>query len=172
MGYIYEILNQKEGPAMRDTVICFRTTERLRKALESISEIDRRSLSSVIENVLYEFVKKNIPARAEEEKRRFPRKKVSVPALVMGPDGVVHAGMVNDISLGGLNLSVPNGFYKESDGEPKLSLVFALPQGEKPLTVQFTPRHVRSDSQTNMGLSLVDTDFNSYRTLQNYLVES
>jgi hypothetical protein len=155
---------------MRDTVICFRTTEHLRKSLEGISATDRRSLSSVIENALYDYVKKNAPARVEEEKRRYPRKKISVPALVTGADGVVHAGMVNDISLGGLNLSVPNGSYQESEGESKVSLVFALPESERPLTMQCTPRHVRSDSQTNMGMSLVDTDFHSYQTLQNYLV--
>jgi len=154
---------------MRDTVICFRTSEQLRKALEEISAGDRRSLSSVIENALYDYVKKNVPARTDDEKRRFPRKKVSVPALVTGPDGVVHAGMVNDISLGGLNLSVPNGFYQESDGESMVSLVFALPQAEKPLTMQCSPRHVRSAAQTNIGMSLVDMDFQSYQTLQTYL---
>ncbi len=155
---------------MRDTVICFRTSEQLRKALEGISQNDRRSLSSVIENALYDYVSKSAPVKVQEEKRRYPRKKISVPALVTGPDGVVHAGMVNDISLGGLNLSMPNGSFQESDGEPKLSLVFALPQSEKPLTMQCSPRHVRADAQTNMGLTLVDTDFQSYQTLQNYLV--
>ena len=155
---------------MRDTVICFRTSEHLRKALEAVSTTDKRSLSSVIENALYDYVRKNAPARVEQEKRRYPRKKISVPALVTGADGIVHAGMVNDISLGGLNLSVPNDFCKESEGESKVSLVFALPQSERSLTVQCTPKHVRSDSQTNMGMSLVDTDFHSYQTLQNYLV--
>jgi hypothetical protein len=37
----------------RDTVICFRTGEELRKALEKISGEDKRSLSSCIENILY-----------------------------------------------------------------------------------------------------------------------
>ena len=38
---------------MRDSVISFRTSENLRKALEQISVMDRRSLSSVVENILY-----------------------------------------------------------------------------------------------------------------------
>ena len=64
---------------MRDTVICFRTSEDLRKALEKISEADRRSLSSVIENILYDYVDRREPKEVEEEKRRFPRRKTSLP---------------------------------------------------------------------------------------------
>ncbi|MGA3174308.1 MAG: PilZ domain-containing protein [Syntrophorhabdales bacterium] len=156
---------------MRDTVICFRTSDDLRKALEKISTADRRSLSSVIENILYDYVERKEPCRIEEEKRRYPRKKVSAPALVTSLDGTVHAGMVNDISLGGINFSVPNTFQQEVRDDLKISVVFTLPQSERPLTMQCAPRHVRSNGQTSIGASLIDTDFQSYRNLQNYLIE-
>ncbi len=154
---------------MRDTVICFRTSDDLRKALEKVSETDRRSLSSVIENILYDYVERREPKGVGEEKRRYPRKKISAPALVTDLDGVVHAGMVNDISLGGLHLSVPNSFQQEMREDSKISVVFTLPMSEKPLTVQCAPRHTHSNGLMNIGASLVDTDFHSYRTLQNYL---
>jgi len=156
---------------MRDTVICFRTSEDLRKALEKVSETDRRSLSSVIENILYDYVERREPKEVNEEKRRYPRKKISAPALVTDLEGVVHAGMVNDISLGGLHISVPNNFQQEMREDSKISVVFTLPQSEKPLTMQCAPRHIRPNGQINIGASLVDTDFHSYRSLQDYLTE-
>ena len=156
---------------MRDTVICFRTSDELRKALEKVSFADRRSLSSVIENILYDYVERKQPVRVGEEKRRYPRKRVSAPALVTSIDGTVHAGMVNDLSLGGINFSVPNNFQQEEGDDSKISLVFTLPQSEKPLSMQCAARHVRTNGQMNIGASLVDTDFQSYRTLQNYLIE-
>ena len=156
---------------MRDTTICFRTSDDLRNELERISTSERRSLSSLIENVLYDYVGLKEPIRLNDEKRRDPRKKVSVPALVTGPDGTVHAGVVNDVSLGGLNFFVPDSFDQEMGEEFKISIVFTLPQTERPLTVKCSPRHVRSDGQTNMGASLTDADFQSYRILQNYLSE-
>ncbi len=156
---------------MRDTVICFRTSDELRKAIEKVSSAERRSLSSVIENILYDYVENKRPARTEEEKRRYPRKKISAPALVTSLDGTVHAGMVNDLSLGGINFSVPNNFKQEEGDDSKISLVFTLPKSEKPLSVQCTAKHVRSNGQTNVGATLIDTDFQSYQTLQNYLVD-
>ncbi len=101
---------------MRDTVICFRTSDDLRKALEKVSETDRRSLSSVIENILYDYVERREPKGVGEEKRRYPRKKISAPALVTDLDGVVHAGMVNDISLGGLHHLGPRTAFNRKCG--------------------------------------------------------
>jgi hypothetical protein len=143
----------------------------LRRALEKISEADRRSLSSVIENILYDYVGRREPVGVKEEKRRYPRKRVSAPALVSGLDGTVHAGMVNDISLGGIHISVPRGLKVEVRDDLRMSVVFTLPRGDKPLTMQCAPRHVHSNGQTGIGASFMDTDFQSYQSLQDYLVE-
>ena len=156
---------------MRNTVICFRTSEDIRTALEKVSETDRRSLSSVIENILYDYVERKGLKEVTDEKRRHPRKKVSAPALVTDLDGVVHAGTVDDISLGGLHISVPNEFQQELREDSTISVVFTLPRSEEPLTMQCSPRYVRPGGQINIGASLVDTDFHSYQTLLNYIAE-
>ena len=49
---------------MRDITICFRTSEDLRKELERISTSERRSLSSLIENILYDYMELKEPSRA------------------------------------------------------------------------------------------------------------
>jgi hypothetical protein len=156
---------------MRDTGICFRTSEDLRKALEKISVMDRRTLSSVVENILYDYIKQREPKAVAEEKRRYPRIKISAPALVSGLNGAVHAGVVNDISLGGINLSVPTSFPHDMRPNSKISVVFTLRMSEKPLTMQCSLRHIRLDDQKSIGASLIDTDFHSYRILQDYLTK-
>jgi len=153
---------------MRETVICFRTSEDLRKAVQKIADDDRRSLSSVIEHALYLHVEMTGPKVTNQEKRRYPRKSLSTPALITGSDGTVHTGVVQDVSLGGVHLTLPAGPWEE---ESKISVVFALPQSERPLTLQCTPRYLRSNGEMGIGAAFVDADFQSYRSLQDYLTD-
>lgn len=158
--------------------ICFRTSENLRRELEEIAGEDRRSLSSTIENILYDHLEKRKAAvRFQEEKRRFPRKNLSVPALISGPGSQKMepwAGMVVDISLGGLRISIPGGMPLEigADGEKsRLSIVFSLPHIKKALSVQAVPRHVyKYDDETGLGVSFVDADVAAYQTLRSFLM--
>jgi hypothetical protein len=162
----------------KDVTICFRTSETLRKALEKISNEERRSVSSTIENVLYQFLEKGRELKnLQGEKRRFPRKKISAPALIreLGSDQKTPLpGVVLDISLGGLRVSVPDTCQVEVDEDKKnasISIVFTLPEIKKSLIMQCVPQHViRSDGETTIGASFADTDFTSYQTLQNYLI--
>lgn len=155
--------------------ICFRTSEHLRNALEKISAEERRSVSSTIENILYSFLEERNELRhIQEDKRRYPRKKVSVPALVNATANAPQAGIVLDISLGGLQISVPSSYQleiKEDKENSRISIIFALPEIKKPLSVQCVPQHVvRSNGETTIGASFADTDFPSYQALQNYLI--
>lgn len=154
----------------KETVICFRTSDELRKALEKLCGEERRSLSSCIENILYAHVEEREPKSVEREKRRYPRKKISAPALVRGTDGTVHAGMLHDVSLGGIRISVPRGFQCEVEEASPISVVFTLPGGERALTVECLPRHVHTNGQTLIGASFIDTDFQSYQAIQSHIV--
>ena len=155
----------------RDTVICFRTSEVLRKALEKISGEERRSLSSCIENALYAYMEEKEPKAVDREKRRYPRKRVSAPALVKGLDGAVHPGMLHDMSLGGIKTSLPPDFQCEAGEGSPIFVVFTLPGDERPLTVKCLPCHVHSNGQTTIGASFIDTDFQTYQTIQSHIME-
>ena len=161
----------------RSITICFRTSENLRSELEKIAAEDRRTLSSTIENILYDHLERRKSAASfREEKRRFPRKNVSVPALISrpgAPPAEPRVGMLLDISLGGLKISIPGGLPLEfqADGESsRLSIVFTLPHIKRALTVQAVPRHVfKYDEETGIGTSFVDADLATYQTLRSYL---
>jgi hypothetical protein len=153
---------------MKDAVICFRISRDLRKVLEEISVFDRRSLSATIENILHTYAEKR-GANVSEEKRLHQRKKISMPALVSGPNGDVHGGTVNDISLGGLRVTVPPDHACSLEGDSPLSIVFALPESDKPLTMRCVPRYVRSDGRKSIGVSFIEEECEGHETLIHYL---
>lgn len=62
----------------KEVTICFRTSEGLRSALEEAAREDHRSLSSVIEMVLTDYLKNNHEFRHQRERRPFVRKQVDV----------------------------------------------------------------------------------------------
>ena len=162
----------------KNVTICFRTNDGLRKALEKVSEQERRSVSSTIENILYAYLKDGKSLnRAKEERRRYPRKALDAPALISGLTANskdLSAGMVANLSLGGLLVTIPSGYQyeiTEDKEDARISVVFTLPQSKKPLSVQCVPQHVNQvDSETNIGLSFCDTDFGCYQTIQNFLI--
>ncbi len=163
----------------KDVTICFRTTEVLRRALEKISNEERRSISSTIENVLYQFLEKGKELGSlQGEKRRFPRKEIAAPALIREASVEQSMpplpGVVLDISLGGLRISVPHTYqieFKEEGRNERISIIFTLPAVKKSLVMQCVPQHVvRADGETTVGASFADTDFVSYQALQSYLI--
>jgi hypothetical protein len=132
----------------------------------------------MIENALFMYLKDRKEFKeVQDDKRRHPRKKVSLPALISkldSDDKALQAGIVLDISLGGLQISIPHDYkyeiHEEMDNR-KISIVFTLPESKKPLVVQCMAHHVyNSDGDISIGASFSDTDFTSYQTIQNYLL--
>jgi hypothetical protein len=155
---------------MKDALICLRISNDLRSSLRRISELDRRSLSSTVENILYTYTEQRRLQDLAEEKRRYPRKTISAPALVRGPDGTVHAGMVHDISLGGICVAAPRDFPCEAGEDFRISVVFTLPKSETPLAVQCIPRHVRPGKQVHVGASFIDDGCQTFDAIRRHFV--
>ena len=162
----------------KDRTICFRTSQELRKVLEKIAGKQRRSVSSTIEVILRAHLEDRKALRpADQERRRFQRKTVNIPAMIEGliPDETaMQLGAILDVSLSGLHISIPDIPHfdvTEGRASPPISVVFALPKVEKTLTLQCVPRHVlHRDEETHIGASIMNADFASYQTLQNYLI--
>jgi hypothetical protein len=162
----------------KNSTICFRTSEDLLKALQKISKEERRSVSSTIKAILYKYVEGRKELKyVQKDKRHFPRKTVDAPALIKklgSEDETSQAGILLDISLSGLLISIPNDYQlegKEDMEVSRISVVFTLPDSKKPLNVLCVPKRVYpSDSETKIGAFFVDTDFASNQALQNYLL--
>ncbi|HYA14630.1 MAG TPA: response regulator [Syntrophales bacterium] len=121
-----------------------------------------------------EFYKKKV----EQEKRHYPRKKVTLSALISTTESndkaLLQTGLVLDISLGGVRISMPGSCkIEENRKRCNISITFTLPNSEAPVTIECLPRYVlHSNSETYIGTSLVDSDVESYKTLQKYLINS
>jgi hypothetical protein len=161
----------------KDITICFRTSDGLRNALDKVAREDRRSLSSVIELVLTDYLEKSGEYMKEHEKRRFTRKKVAFPAFIQGSskEGEVHdAGVIVDISLGGLRVSLPkectSKVYTDTE-KAQFETSFVLPEENKSIKVTCRPnRVIPINGNIQVGASFVDVDFTNYQKLQQYLM--
>lgn len=162
----------------KSIMICFRTSEELRDAIDAIAKKEKRSVSATIEMILYKHLEERKDYKpAQQENRRYPRKTLTAPALIrkFGSDNTSpQVGIIVDISLDGLQISIPDNSQHEiqEDREAaRISIVFALPDYKRPISMQCVPKRMYpSGSETRIGASLVDTDFASYQALQNYLV--
>jgi len=158
----------------KEVSISFRTSEDLRNALEAVARGDRRSLSSVIELILTDHVKKNhdCPERDQRERRRFPRKHVAIPAFVKTYDSA-HGAVIVDLSLGGMRVSVPSecafGIY-EGPEKSHFETSFALPSGGTVKVVCKPERIAPSSGNVDVGACFVDADFVNYQRIQRYLM--
>jgi hypothetical protein len=166
------------GRMKKEITICFRTNEELRGALEVVAREDRRSLSSAIELILTDYLKKNgdFLNRDQKEKRRYHRKRTTIPAYVKTDDADTsrHGAVVLDMSLGGLCLSVPKECATQIHGTGKDSQFetsFVLPDTKKSVRVVCRPeRVVPSNGDVYVGASFVDVEFSNYQHLQQYLM--
>ena len=68
----------------KNTKISFRTDDDTLSKLKSICRIENKTISSLIENILTDYINihKN-PLQAEQEKRVSPRKKCAIPAVIL-----------------------------------------------------------------------------------------
>ena len=162
----------------KDVTICFRTSKEVRDSIDKIRQKTKRSISSVIEDIIGSYLRENKAFDcSEKEQRRFNRKEVSIPVVIRDPAEearMLKAGIILDISLGGLRISLPEDFVGEasfaSQGS-EFEAIFTLPNEKRPISIKCEPkRTISTDNVKQMGASFVDSDFSSYKTLQSYLI--
>lgn len=156
--------------------IIFWTSADMRRTLETIARTDESSLSSTVEHIVADYMKStSFQNRVRPEKRRHPRKVVSIPAYVKTRDSDAnHEAVVLDLSLGGICVTVPKECIlriDESDENSQFETSFAVP-GNKPVRIICkAERVVPRNGNPHVGASFIDADFAIYQNLQQYLME-
>ena len=156
--------------------ISFRASKDLHESLARVAREHRRSLSSMIEIALTNYLKERKAFQGvEKERRQYPRKALSVPAVINQQEsGQTGIGAITDISLGGLRLLIPKDFkhqiLMDARGS-RFEIVFNLPAENKPLRLSCeSNRVVDGEDDIEVGACFVDADFKSYKVLQAYLM--
>lgn len=157
----------------KDVTICFRTNEELKHTLEKIAEVERRSLSSIIENMLHSQVKGKVAVKGiKKERRKYQRKDVSLPAFVYkheAKESTLQTGIVISVSLGGLRISIPHDYDVVNDAE--LDTIFSIPNEKAPVKMRCAIKRIveGGDSIKELAADFIDGDFPSYQKLHRYL---
>ncbi len=162
----------------KDSLVCFRLSKNLRESLARVARQEKRSLSSMIEIILANHLKEKKALKGvKEESRQYPRKAVSVPAFVNQnntEETKLHTGAITDISLGGVSISIPRDITYEMSFDPqktRFEIIFTLPNENRPIRMTCESRRVvDSEEGIHVGASFIDADFQSYKTLQTYLM--
>jgi len=160
----------------KDSLVCFRLSKSLHESLAKVAQEDKRSLSSTIEIILANYLKERKAFKGnKKEKRQYPRKAISVPAFInqFGQEETkLHTGSITNISLGGVNISVPRDVSIElKQDDMKFEVIFTLPNENRPIRMKCEPRRViDSEEIIHIGASFVDADFHSYKALQTYMM--
>jgi len=162
----------------KDVTICFRTSADLRASLKKVAKRKKRTLSSLIENVVYDYLEQISAVQGlKGERRRFPRKETTIPAMIseVGRDEkLFFTGTILDLSLNGVRISVPKeSKYNivENGDNYFLEILFALPNNPQPMSFKCKPcRFFDTGQDVQMGAFFSDADFKSYQGLQEYLV--
>lgn len=162
----------------KNSMICFRTSDRLREALKEIAKDQRRSLSALVENIVSDYVTDRSEGLEEQEqdRRKYFRKKTSIPVILHRPDmdeKPVHTGTIQDISLGGVRILLPkdreSSWIKDTQAI-ELHLVFVLPEGRLPMNFKCRPSRISGKvDSVQLGAAFSDAEFTSYQELQKYL---
>ncbi|MHB8137763.1 MAG: PilZ domain-containing protein [Smithellaceae bacterium] len=160
----------------KDSVICFRTSRDLHESLAQVAKEDRRSLSSTIEIAMTNYLhERKAFLGVEKEKRQYPRKTLSVPAVIDQQGlGQMAVGTITEISLDSLKVLIPKDFkYQiviDSQGS-KFEIMLNLPNENDPIRLSCeSKRVVDAEDSVHIGASFVDADFKSYKALQTYLM--
>ena len=160
----------------KDSLICFRASKDLHKSLSQVAKEHQRSVSSMIEMALNNYLKerKSLPAN-NAEKRQYPRKSISVPTIINQVDnGQIGMGSISEISLCGASILIPNdlqnNFQINTQGS-RFEIIFNLPNESKPIKLCCESKRVSdSDNCIHVGAAFVDAGFQNYKTLQTYLM--
>jgi hypothetical protein len=160
----------------KESLICFRTNKSLHETLVQIAKDGQRSLSSVIEIALIQYLKeKKAFQGVKKEKRQYLRKTLSIPAVIHKQEPEqMGVGAITDISLGGVRVLIPKDFSHKMmiDSQcAKFEIVFTLPAINMPIKLSCeSKRVIDSSDSVHLGASFVDANFQSYKALQTYLM--
>jgi hypothetical protein len=160
--------------------ICFQTTSETSNALDKIAEDEKLGVSEIVDIIINRYLKDNneFPG-IKQNRRRFERKKVDIPAHIGDPRWQrcnFEAITILDISIGGIRFAVPKGtkleIQKDSDSATdKFIVIFRLPNYHWPINVQIAPQRVfESTEEVQVGAALVNPDFQAYSALQKYMI--
>jgi hypothetical protein len=162
----------------KDVVYSMRISRTVREALKRAAKEDRRSVASLLDKIITDYLKTRgflKGAEFNDERRRFPRKKIPLPAksfFKTGPQEV-FPGVIHDVSLGGVMVGYAKGSeirFNSKGKLPDFELCFELPRTEAPLCFECDARHMRDvGNEIQVGVAFRNPKTNDVEKLRDYI---
>ncbi len=162
----------------KDVVYCMRMNRRVRETLNRIAKKDHRSVASLLDKIVADYLAKEGYLEGPEfdtERRRFPRKKITLPVktfMKAGSEEKVFPGAALDISMGGALVTYPKGSemsFTSIGKRSRFELCIEQPQANGDLRFSCEARHMRdTGNEIQVGAAFNDPDENSLQKLNSY----
>jgi hypothetical protein len=164
----------------KDAVYSMRMNRKIREALGRAAKKERRTVASLLDKVIVDYLQKEgffLGSELGGERRRFARKKITLPARTILKDGSKsqsYPGVVLNISRGGVLVAYAKGSDMQftSKGElPHFRVCFYVPQSRKELSFDCIARHMRdTGEEIQVGASFLDPSEEKLQKLSPYLM--
>lgn len=165
----------------KDVVYTMRMSSRVRDSLKLAARKERRTVASLLDKIISDYLEtagflKNLIIG--EEKRRFSRKKVPLPARTLlrkGSEVVPFASVILDISPGGVLVTHPKPAQMKfsSIGElPQFEISFEPPSAGREITLKCDGRHIRdTGTEIQIGAAFTDPNADDLAALKTHLMQ-
>ncbi|MFA6809553.1 MAG: PilZ domain-containing protein [Desulfoplanes sp.] len=160
----------------KDVMISFRTNGKLRDALKRRAKDEKRSLSSLIEVILYQKMAE-FPVVKASDRRGYPRKRDVMPVIIRAGNGngkIIEGGTITNISFGGVRINMPKELghhLVEEEGDKNFDILFTLPDEAKPVSLKCVLKNVAEEEDgLVVGASFLQPDSPSCQSVQRHLM--
>jgi len=164
----------------KDVTYSMRMSRSVQEALKRAAQKDRRSVASLLDKIITDFLEKegfSLRESHEVERRRHPRKKITIPGTTRVRNGGVGKSIpsvILDVSMGGALVTYPKGSelnFASAGDLPQFELCFDVPRtGEQVCMNCKTRRMFDMGNEIQVGAAFSDIDEREFQKLQTYLL--
>ncbi len=177
---IIDILARSHGAMKKDVIYSMRISRQVREALKTAARRERRTVASLVDKVISEYLEKEgfvLLETDQRERRKFPRKQLTLPVLTTlktESEEKTFPSILMDMSLGGVRFAYPKGssITLSNIGElPKFILALQSSGGKQVLHLACETRRIaESGNQIHVGATFSNLNKKELDVLSSHLV--
>jgi hypothetical protein len=159
----------------KDAVYSMRMSSRVREALKKAARKERRTVASLLDKIIIEYLSQEGHINLDAERRNFSRTRITLPAKSIVRQGrrkKTFPVVVLDLSMGGVLLTYPKGSdipFSSVGKLPRFELCIEDPHSHAQLNINCDTRHMRdTGNEIQVGASFIDPGEHELQKLAAY----
>ena len=164
----------------KDVTYSMRMSRSVQEALKRAAQRDRRSVASLLDKIITDFLEHegfSVRESSTQERRRFPRKRITLPSTTRLHDGLLDKSfpsVILDVSMGGALLTYPKGSeinFASTGDLPQFELCFDLPRSGDQISLGCKARRMADvGNEIQVGATFSEVSDGELQKLQAYLI--